>query len=411
MSIILKMAWRNIWRNSRRTIITTSAIVFACVLLVFMLSFQFGGYEAMINSSVKIHSGHLQIQAKGYHDKQNIRMVISDPAKLGKICDQIKNIDSYTYRAKAFSMVSSGKKTYGAMVIGIDPVREARVSTLKKSMEYGDYLTEKDNNKVLVGSLLARNLKISIGDELTVLGQGRDGSIAATVLSVKGIYKSGMDEFDRSTIQIPLKTFQTVYSMGNSAHEVVIISKSLSDISGIKHDLETIFKNKSLNALTVLTWDELTPGLRQGIEMDLISGIIFYLLLIVVVALSILSTFLMAIFERTREFGILMAIGTTPGRLIRLVLTESVIMTMVGIACGITLGIILTLFFQFHGIDLGGSSEMLRHYGISGRMFPKLSFISIFSGPCVLFIITFLVALYPAFKIKNLRPVKAMTYS
>lgn len=411
MSIILKMAWRNIWRNSRRTLITTSAIVFACVLLVFMLSFQFGGYETMINSSVKIHSGHLQIQAKGYHDKQNIRMVMSDPAKLGKICDPIKTIESYTYRAKAFSMVSSGKKTYGAMVIGIDPVREARVSTLKKSMEYGEYLTEKDNNKVLVGSLLARNLKISIGDELTVLGQGRDGSIAATVLSVKGIYKSGMDEFDRSTIQIPLKTFQTVYSMGNSVHEVVIISKSLSDISGIKHDLETIFKHKHLNALTVLTWDEITPGLRQGIEMDLISGIIFYLLLIVVVALSILSTFLMAIFERTREFGILMAIGTTPGRLIRLVLTESVIMTMVGIACGITLGIILTLFFQFHGIDLGGSSEMLRHYGISGRMFPKLSFISIFSGPCVLFIITFLVALYPAFKIKNLRPVKAMTYS
>ena len=405
------MAWRNIWRNTRRTLITTLAIVFACVLLVFMLSFQFGGYATMINSSVKIHSGHLQIQAKDYNDKQNIRMVISNPAEVGKICDKIKNINSFTYRAKAFSMVSSGKKTYGCMVIGIDPVREALVSTLKKSIEYGNYLTEKDRNKALVGNLLAKNLNISVGDEITVLGQGKDGSIAATVLYVKGIYNSGMDAFDRSTIQIPLKTFQNVYSMGNSVNEIVIISKSLSDISGIKNNLEKIFKIRGFNGLTILTWDQLIPGLRQGIEMDLISGIIFYLLLIVVVALSILSTFLMAIFERTREFGILMAIGTTPGRLIRLVLTESVIMTMVGIACGIGLGTLITLFFQFHGINLGGSSPMLRHYGISGMMYPALSFISVFSGPCVLFVITFLVALYPAFKIKNLHPVEAMGYS
>ena len=410
MSIDLKMAWRNIWRNFRRTLITVSAICFACVLLVFMLSFQLGGYETMINSSVKIHSGHLEIQAEGYNDKNNIRMVISDPENIGKICRKFKDIVSFTFRAKAFSMVSSEKKTYGAMVIGIDPLKEALVSTLEKSIRSGDYLTEKDQDQAIVGSLLARNLKISVGDELTILGQGKDGSIAAAVLHVKGIYTSGMDEFDRSTIHIPLKTFQNIFSMGNSVHEIVIIADSLKSINGIKKKLNKIFKTKNLKGLAVLSWDELLPGLRQGIEMDLISGIIFYILLIVIVAFSILNTFFMAVFERTREFGVLMAIGTTPGRLVKLVLTESFLMTIVGIGCGMAVGIIITLFFQFHGIDLGGSSEMLRHYGISGKLYPRLSFISLFSGPVVLSVITLLTSLYPAMKIKRLTPVKAMTY-
>ncbi len=410
LPIDLKMAWRNIWRNFRRTLITISAIGFACVLLVFMLSFQLGGYETMINSSVKIHSGHLEVQAKGYNDKQNIRLAIPDPEIIGKICSKLKDIVSFTFRARAFSMVSSGKKTYGAMVIGIDPLRESLVSTLEKSIRSGSYLKENDKNQAIVGSLLAKNLKISIGDDLTVLGQGKDGSIAAAVLHVKGIYNSGMDEFDRSTIHIPLNTFQNIYSMGNSVHEVVMIADSLKHINVIKRELIRNFRNHNIKGLAVLSWDQLLPGLRQGIEMDLISGIIFYILLIVIVAFSILNTFFMAVFERTREFGVLMAIGTTPGRLVRLVLTESFLMTVVGIGCGMVMGIIITLFFQFHGIDLGGSSAMLRHYGISGKLYPRLSFISLLSGPCVLFFITLLTSFYPAMKIRRLTPVKAMTY-
>jgi len=155
---------------------------------------------------------------------------------------------------------------------------------------------------------------------------------------------------------------------------------------------------------------DLVPGLYQAIQMDLIGGLIFYLLLIIVVAFSILNTFLMAIFERTREFGVMMAVGTTPGRLTKVLLVESVGMTLVGIVSGIVLGSILTLYFQAHGIDFTGSSELLSQYGISGRMYPKLSLLTIVIGPSLVFLITFLAALYPAFKIRRLRPVEAMTH-
>ena len=149
------------------------------------------------------------------------------------------------------------------------------------------------------------------------------------------------------------------------------------------------------------------PGLRQSIEMDLISGIIFYFLLLVV-AFSILNTFLMAIFERTREFGVMMAIGTTPGRLTRVLLIESMSLTAIGILAGIALGCVITVYFQIHGIDFTGASELLSQFGITGRMYPKLSLLSALSGPAAVLIITFFAALYPALKVRRMRPVEAM---
>ena len=132
MSIDVKMAWRNIWRNPRRTILTICAIAFSSLLLVFMLSFQFGSYETMINTSVKIQSGHLQVQAEEYQDKKTIRLVVPNPAAVGKILEKIPHVQAYTFRGQAFSLVSSKNRTYGAVVTGIDPIREIQVSRLKK---------------------------------------------------------------------------------------------------------------------------------------------------------------------------------------------------------------------------------------------------------------------------------------
>jgi ABC-type lipoprotein release transport system permease subunit len=405
------MAWRNIWRNPRRSVLTISAIAFASLLLVFMLSFQFGSYEAMINASVRIHAGHLQIQAAEYQDKKSMRLVVNNPASLGNILRDIPAIDSYTSRANAFSMVSANNRTYGVMVTGIDPKPEAEVSTLKSLIRTGSYLSENDDYQALVGHLLAQNLQIEPGHELTIIGQARDGSVAATIVTVKGIYRSGLDDFDRATIHIPLRVFQDVYAMGKAVHQVVVIGKSLSSIPELKASLETRLPSADLNKpLKVLDWVELMPGLRQAIEIDLVSGLIFYVLLIIVVAFSILNTFLMAIFERTKEFGIMKAIGTTPGRLTKLLLIESLAITVVGIFSGIVLGIGVTYFFQVHGIEFAGSSEMLSQFGISGRMYPKLSWLSILIGPGLVLVITLMAALYPAIKVRALRPVQALTH-
>lgn len=404
-----QMAWRNVWRNPRRTVLTASAIAFACLLLVFMLSFQFGSYEAMINTAVQVHTGHLQVQARGYRDDRDMRRTVDRPETVERIAGAIEGVRAVTFRANAFSLVSSGKRTHGAMVIGIEPVREARTSRLKSLVRRGAYLTGEATSEALVGELLANHLRVDVGGELTLLGQGRDGSIAATVVTVVGIYRTGQDDFDRSSVQIPLSEFQQVYFMEGAVHEVVILADALDRLPEIRNRIADQLRRFAHGRhLVVMDWKELMPGLSQGITMDLVSGMIMYFILILVVAFSILNTFLMAIFERTREFGVMMAIGTTPGRLMGMLMTESGMVTLMGIAAGTASGAAVTLFFQHHGIDLAGASEILRAYGISGRLYPKLSAASCTAGPAAVLIVTFLAALYPAVKVRGLRPVEAM---
>lgn len=407
------MAWRNVWRNPRRTWLTISAVSFACIILVFMLSFQFGSYATMINSSIRINTGHLQIQAKNYFDSRAMRLVVPRPEPVMKALSALGSVEAVTARASAFSLVSSENRTCGAMVVGVDPENERRVSTLESLVRKGRFLPgpEGMENPAIVGRLLARNLNAGIGDELVLLGQGRDGSVAATIVTICGVYASGMDEFDRRTLHIPLQTFQSAYSMRGAVHEIVIHAERLERVTALKQAAaERITELPGGEDLVVLDWDQLMPGLTQAIRLDLAIGIVFWCLLVLVVAFSILNTFLMAVLERTREFGVMMAIGTGPWRLVKIMLYESAAMTGVGILLGIILGSIVTSIFGVHGIDLSGASDILRQYGISGRIYPRLSPLTALAGPFLVFFITFAVSLYPACKIKRLQPVEALAH-
>ena len=403
------LAWRNIWRNPRRSWLTMAAIAFACLLLVFMLSFQFGGYETMINTSVRVNSGHLQIQAKGYLDNHEMRLTVDDPGEVIRKIENIPGLESYSVRAESFSLASFGNRTYGVSVTGVEAERESGISTIRDVIRQGSYLEPDDRGKVLVGSLLAKNLKIMVGDELILLGQGKDGSVAATVMQVKGVFRSGIDGLDRGSVQIPLADFQEVYAMDHSVHQVVCLASRLSQVEAVKESISSVLAADPKTAeLVVLDWTELMPGLLQSIQMDLVSGVIMYIVLVLVVAFSILNTFLMAVLERTREFGVLMAIGAGSGRLVRLLLLESSGITLLGMAMGTVLGVLVTLYFQSHGIELAGTEEMLSQYGLSSRLYPRLTWFSCLSGTLLVALITFLAALYPALKVRKLKPVEAM---
>jgi ABC-type lipoprotein release transport system permease subunit len=206
-----------------------------------------------------------------------------------------------------------------------------------------------------------------------------------------------------------LKGFQEIFSMGKTVHEAIITADSLGEVSMIKQKIQNIFLNpKEDDLLAVPDWMEIMPGLLQGIQMDLVSGIIMYIILVIVVAFSIFNTFLMAILERTREFGVMMAIGTAPSRITKLVMFESICMTIVGIGLGIILGSLVTLYFQKHGIFIAGTEDILKEYGIPERLYPKLSLISASAGPLVVLLITFVSSVFPALKIRKLNPIKAM---
>ncbi|MFC1665187.1 ABC transporter permease, partial [Pseudomonadota bacterium] len=332
MDITLRLAWRNLWRQPRRTWLTTGAMVFSNVLLVFMISLQFGMYEMMINNTLAVFTGHLQVQAPDYKDDRKMRQSIPNAVALAASIRAGLAIDKVAVRASAFALASSKERSFGVQVIGVQPDYESRVSTLPGLLAEGRYLREDNANEVVVGSVLARNLRISIGDELTLIGSGHDGSFAAVVVNVVGIVNSGMADLDRSVVQIPLGSFQEAFTMRKDAHEIVIQTADLSLVASVKQRVEVMLPSKP--KLVVQDWDALEPGLKQAIQADLASAWFMYGVLIILVAFSVLNTVLMSVLERTREFGIVLSLGLTPGRLGRLVVLETVFMGLMGLVVG-----------------------------------------------------------------------------
>jgi putative ABC transport system permease protein len=405
MNINLRMAWRNLWRHKRRTWLTVGAMIFSNLLLVFMISLQFGSYRMMIDNTLQSYMGHIQIQKAGYNQNPKIRNSIEAIVPLAnKIREHLKN-NSVAARGIAFAMTSSKQRSFGLQLVGVEPDFEPNVSSLPGLINKGEYFSDAHAEEIVIGNVLARNLRVSVGDELTLLGGGRDGSFAAGVVIVKGIFDSGIADMDRSMAQLPLGYFQSLFGMGNHGHSVVVNANDLTMVTVLQNNLRTFVKDKKW---VVLDWEELVPGLKQAIQADMASAWFMYAVLIVLVAFSVLNTQLMSVLERTREFGTMMALGTKPSRLGGLVITETFIMSFIGLALGAALGYVLTYYLSIVGFSYPGMEEMAERFNLPGRMYPSLSLLSIFLGPGIVFICSLLASLYPALRLFFLQPVSAM---
>ena len=309
-------------------------------------------------------------------------------------------------RGEAFALAASEERTYGIRVIGVEPAFEARVSILPGQVNAGRYLNEAATPEIVVGALLARNLKVGVGDELTIMGSGRDGSFAAAVAEIVGIFESGIDDLDRMIVQMPLEFFQDVFAMQGAGHKVVINAPDLFEVDSVAAQASAMLPEGK--DLVLHDWNDLQPGLRQAIQADLIGAWIMYGILVVLVAFSVLNTQLMSVLERTREFGTVVSLGLTPGHLGRLVLLEAALIGFLGLAIGTILGGIVTYWFSVNGFAYPGLDEMAGRFNLPDRIYPDLNVISLFAGPLVVFLCSLAGAVYPAARLHWLNPVQAM---
>jgi len=386
--------------------LTTGAMVFSNVLLIFMISLQFAMYRLMIDNSLQAFTGHMQIQAPGYIDDKKMRQTVPAIVPLASTLREQLQTDTIAARATAFVLASSEDRSYGVAVFGVEPQFEAQVSSIPGLIGQGRFLHSGDAPEVVVGSVLARNLRVGPGDELTLLGSGKDGSFAAAVVEIVGIFESGIADIDRNIAEIPLRLFQDIFYMEGSGHEVVVNAPGLGEVQELQRRVESLLG--SGENLVVHDWDALQPGLKQAIQADMSSAFFMYAVLIILVAFSVLNTQLMSVLERTREFGIVMALGLTPGRLGRLVILETAIMGIMGIVFGAIAGGILTSWFSVHGLSIPGMEEMAAAFNLPPRMYPRVTGYTLFLGPIVVFLFTLLAALYPALRLHRLHPVAAM---
>ena len=406
MSITLRMAWRNLWRHKRRTWLTVGAMIFSNLILVFAISLQFGSYQMMIDNTLKAYTGHLQIQREGYNDEPKMRSSIENILPLADKVRQHLGSDKVAARGVAFAMTSSKQRSYGLQLIGIEPDFEVNVSSLPGLIKQGHYFTDSNAAEILIGTVLARNLRVNVGDELTLLGSGHDGSFAAGIVIVTGIFESGTADVDRSMAQLPIGYFQELFGMEGRGHNIVINAADLTSVSVLQAEVTKLLADN--DELVVLDWVILQPGLKQAIQADLASAWFMYAVLIILVAFSVLNTQLMSVLERTREFGVMMALGVKPTRLGALVMTETALMSALGLAIGAAFGFMLTYYLSIVGFSYPGMEEMAAQFNLPDRMYPSLSVFSILLGPGIIFICSLLASIYPSLRLYYLQPVSAM---
>jgi ABC-type lipoprotein release transport system permease subunit len=406
VTITLRMAWRNLWRHKRRTWLTVGAMIFSNLILIFSISLQLGSYRMMIDNTLKSYTGHMQIQRLGYNDEPKMRSSIDAIIPLANEIRSRFGSNTVAARGVAFAMTSSEERSYGLQIIGVEPDYEPNVSTLPGLINKGSYFTDPNAEEIVIGSVLARNLRVDIGDELTLLGSGHDGSFAAGIAIVTGIFESGIAEIDRNMAQLPIGYFQNLFGMDDRGHNIIINAPELSQVPALQQSISAVLASR--DKLVVLDWERLQPGLKQAIQADFTSAWFMYGVLIVLVAFSVLNTQLMSVLERTREFGVMMALGVKPARLGSLVITETVVMSGLGLAIGAVLGIAMTWYLSIVGFSYPGMEEMADRFNLPDRMYPNLSILSIMLGPSIVFLFSLLASIYPAVRLFFLQPVAAM---
>ena len=404
---LIALAWRNIWRHRRRTNLTLAGIAFSCMLFVLVTPVQYGAFDNIIDITLRMFVGHAQVQKEGYLDNPQMNTVINNASAVAEQLRATGKYDAIGIRIAGFALISSEQRSYGAQVLGVEAKNEHQISGIPGMVKEGSFLSADDAQEVVIGSALARNLKVAVGDEMTLLGSGRDGSVAASILTVTGIFHSGDDQLDRFMVEIPIKTFQEMFSMGDSAHMIIVSAKNPNERDTLPLTLSGDLPTGS--GLVAVGWEELLPGLKEMWSMKKGGGLIFMLILTVVVVFSIFNTFLMSILERTREFGLMLALGAKPKNITRMVMTESLMISILGLAIGLVISLSLVFYLDKEGFMLASISEVYESYNIPlERLYPQINLFNILLGPSIIFISTNLAAWIPILRIHRLKPVDAM---
>ena len=405
--MLLSMAIRNLIRHRRRTVLTGSAVIFSTAVLVFFTSIQLKSYELGLSAAVSLFQGHAQIQREGYNEDPGIEesFALSPEDLIALKSNSL--IEIAARRGLGGALLSSESRTYAVQIAGVEPKVEASLSTIPSRIVHGDYFPEKAQGEIVIGVTLARRLAVTIGDELTLLGQGKDGSVAASILKVGGIFESGSVDMDRSLAEIRLDEFQEIFSMVGEYHAIVLKTSSLSESEEIVKEMDRSIRSKS-PGLRVLSWDDLSPGLKESMQLDFAVSWIFYCCLIAIVAFSLVNTFLMSVLERTKEFGIMLALGSRPVFLSKIIVTEGILLCATGVLLGISGGIALIFYFHRVGFSVPGADEVLKLWSIPSVIRPEVTLPVISLAPTIILLASLAALVYPAWKAARTNPLDAI---
>ncbi len=405
MKTIFKLAWRNIWRNKRRTLITVASIMFALFFAIIMRGFQIGSYAKMKENAIESYSGYLQIHKKGYWDDKNINNIFSIEDETIKHFETDSRVIQIIPRLESFALASSGESTKGVAVIGISPEKEDKMTKIRSYMQEGEFI-DNDDRSILVAADLAKFLKIKVGDTLVLFSSGYHGQTAAGLYPVKGILKLPTPEMNRGTVYLPIAEAQTFFSTDDQLTALVFDLHNIDDVNDVE---ELAKKSLDMDQYEVMGWEIMNKELLQMIESDNAGGIIMVAILYMVIAFGIFGTVLMMTNERIREFSVMVSIGMQKRKLALVVVIELFFLTILAVIAGSLISLPVMIYYVYNPIKFTGEAlDAMKDFNFEPVM-PISMDPQIFLFQAISISIISLIAMsYPAIKIMKLDVVNGL---
>jgi ABC-type lipoprotein release transport system permease subunit len=403
--VMLKLAFRNIFRQKRRTVLTALSMFGGFVLAAFFIGWADGTYSGIIDAFTRNRMGHIQVHQKDYLDRPSLYKTIDSLEQIGAILEEQEDVDSWTPRVYSAGLASVGEKTAGVRIIGIDPARETQTTRFDEQIVEGGMFSGGTVNEVILGKGLAKMLKAELADEAVIVSQAADGSIANDKYKVVGILDSGDEMGDRMAFYLPMATVQELLVLEGRVHEIAITVHSLDDVQDVNDELAARVSGTAPD-LAVEPWQVFARAFYVAMKADKEGMWVTLMVIVLVVAVGVLNTVLMSVMERRREYGVLKAVGTKPGQIVKMVLLEVNILSVICIILGIGVGLLLNYMMSVQGFTL---PEPLSYGGMTFEtMRSEINARSFYIPAITVLLVATVVSIFPALKAAHTDPARSM---
>ena len=401
--MIFKIAFRNIFRQKRRTILTALAMIVGFTLSSVFIGWSDGAYGNIIAMFTRNRIGHIQVHREGYLDKPSLYKTISEYSAVGKAIQTIAGVEAWTPRVFGAGLGSVDEKSTTVQIFGVDVARETKATQFDKKVIEGRVLDKTPSHEAVIGKGLATTLSATLGSEIVIFSQGADGSIANDVYTIVGIVESGDDTTDRMTCYLNLKDAQELFVLEGRIHEIVLTVSKINQVHKITKAIEARLNDSTLH---VAPWQEVAKPFYRAMQADKQGDSVGRIVIMLIVAIGVLNTVLMSVLERTREYGVLKAVGTKPTQIFRLVICEVFIIALGSICVGALLGVLTNYLLSIYGITL---PEEFTYGGIKFEtMYAEVNARSLIIPAITVLLSATVVSLFPAIKAARIMPAKAM---